>query len=141
MPKVKTASTAARQRQARRHNPLVDDIANVGILRPQREKSSLNDADERDKYVDSRASRKILEIGRKLAEEGQEDQEHLHNEPQNGAFTLESRFEEGVTSDKEAFQEDDDDDEGWGDEDEVVEEFVCIPCSCTGFAWYLMKRR
>lgn len=69
MPK---ATTPTANRGARRHNPLEDDILATGILRnkPAKKGSRNGDEDEgQDAFVDSKASKNILRIGRELAEE------------------------------------------------------------------------
>ena len=113
----------SRSRSARRHAPLEEDITATGPLRHRSKKRKARSEDDGSGYVDSRSSRKILKIGQDLADE---EQRELVATAPNPAFTFESRF--GRTSEPE--EEDDDDrydDEAWGeDEDEVVEEVVCL---------------
>ena len=60
-------------RHERRHNPLEDDYLATGPLRskaPKRKSKGDGEDDERgngENYVDSKASRKILSLGRELA--------------------------------------------------------------------------
>ena len=116
MPKATTPTSAARQ--ARRHNPLEDDLTATGPLKSKSSKRKSRHEDEEDRFVDSKASRKILRIGQELADE--QDEGNQITKP-NSAFDFESRFE--VEEEEEAFE----DAEEWGDEDEVVEEIELAP--------------
>jgi len=120
MPKA-TTPTSPGARQARRHNPLSDDLVASGPLRTKSGKrKSGKDEGERDNYVDAKSSRRILKIGQDLAEE--ERAEHPIATP-NAAFAFESRLGGSVDSDDEQHRRDDNDE--WGDEDEeIVEEVV-----------------
>jgi len=116
MPK---ATTPVAARQGRRHNPLEDDLTATGPLKSKPGKrKARHDDDEGDKFVDSKASRRILRIGQELAEEDQEENQ-VHKT--NTAFDFESRFE---SEEEEELYEDA---EEWGDEDEVVEEVELAP--------------
>lgn len=112
------AKIPSSSRKARRHNPLSDDLNSTGLLRTKAQKKVKPEA-EGSKYVDSRASRKILSIGQDLiAEEEQEARAVLPNP----AFDFGSRL-----LNEKANENDDiypDDEEAWGDEDEEVEEMV-----------------
>jgi essential nuclear protein 1 len=118
MPKAITPAAAARQ--ARRHNPLEDDLTATGPLRtkPSKRKSKHEDQDE-EKFVDSKASRKILKIGQELAEEDQED---VQVTQPNTAFNFESRFGDDDNADDQY-----DNEEAWGEEEEEVEEIELAP--------------
>ena len=120
MPKATTPISPG-TRQNRRHNPLSDDLLATA---PTRNKSSKrkakHDADAEDNYVDSRSSRKILQIGQELADE--EEQEARAAAP-NPAFSLDSRFQGPSDSEEEDLQDDADE---WGDDDEAVEEMVSL---------------
>jgi essential nuclear protein 1 len=107
-------------RQGRRHNPLEDDLVATGPLRakPSKRKSRHEEGDE-EKFVDSKASRKILKIGQELADEDEETE--VVQKP-NTAFDFESRF-----ADEEESGGDFEDEEEWGDEDEIVEEIELAP--------------
>ena len=119
MPKATTPVAAARQ--ARRHNPLEDDLVATGPLREKSGKrKSRHEIQEDEKFVDSKASRKILKIGQELAEE---DQAENTPEQQNAAFNFESRFGGGDDEEEETYENED----AWGDEDEVVEEVEVDP--------------
>ncbi len=122
MPK---ATTPTASRGARRHNPLEDDITATGILRnkPTKRKSKDGEEDE-ETFVDSRASKNILRIGRELAEEDNAERASALPPPTVDTFGYDSRFG--------GFEEDEaqiynDDDEAWGDDDEVVEEVEVDP--------------
>ncbi|KAI0852526.1 Bystin-domain-containing protein [Daldinia vernicosa] len=120
MPK---ATTPTAVRQGRRHNPLEDDLVATGPLRakaPKRKSRSGDDDEEQENYVDSKASKKILKIGRELAEEI--DVAPPRPPKESNAFGFDSRFDEDG-EDNEAFV----DEEVWGDEEEIVEEIEIEP--------------
>lgn len=125
MPKATTPTSA---RQGRRHNPLEDDIVATGILRtkPGKRKSKDADADaDRDNFVDSRASRNILRIGRELDEEEEASRPRPSAPAPAGNFGYESRFgDEPEGAEGPVYG---DEDEAWGDEDEQVEEIEVDP--------------
>lgn len=120
MPK---ATTPAAERQARRHNPLEDDITATGILKnkPTKKKHSASGANDDENFVDSRASRNILRIGRELAEE--ENAEKIVPKITADTFGYDSRFDDELEDDNKVY----DDDEAWGDDDEVVEDVEVDP--------------
>ena len=106
-----------------RHNPLAEEYApsdpwkNKG---PKRQKRSKGEKDEDEqKYVYSKSSRKILEIGRELEEEDARESKAQRPQEANPAFDFETRLGEDdmVEGDVQA----EDDDEAWGDDDEVEE--------------------
>lgn len=117
MPK---ATTPVAERQGRRHNPLdADIVGGSGILRsgkPGKKPKSKAEKDE-DHYVNSKQSAKILQLGRELVDE--DDQNKPIVESQKSAFDVDSRYAPG--------EEDDDnndgleDDEEWGEEEEEIE--------------------
>jgi essential nuclear protein 1 len=121
MPK---ATTPTAGRQGRRHNPLEEDVIATGVLRTKPGKRKSKDRDENDEhYVDSKASKNILRIGRQLDEEDAE----TRAQPQSAtidSFGYDSRFEDGPEDENQVYG---DDDEAWGDEDEVVEEIEVDP--------------
>ena len=126
MPKARRSSSSG-PKNARRHNPLSDDIVATGPLREKTKKRKTRTEDGEDKFVDSGSSRKILKIGQDLLEE--EQQEHAVAVP-NPAFAFESRFGEESDPDEDPRF---DDEEAWGNEDdEVVEEVVRL-LSITSF--------
>ncbi|KAI1845755.1 hypothetical protein JX266_008120 [Neoarthrinium moseri] len=118
MPKATTPKAAG----VRRHNPLEDDLVATGLLRnkaPKR-KSKDGDADE-EHYVDAKASKQILQLGRELMEEN--DAAPPRPPTESNAFGFDSRFDqEGET--EEPFG---DDDAAWGEEEEEVEEIEVEP--------------
>ncbi|KAI9841097.1 MAG: snoRNA-binding rRNA-processing protein [Sclerophora amabilis] len=123
MPKS-SASAHSGGRNAKRHNPLSEDLAATGPLRTKSAKRKLRGNDEEgDKVIDTTSSRKILRIGQDLVEEDQEEQ---RREAPNPAFAFESRFGDDLGSDDEK-QYNDDDEEAWGNEEEVVEEVELDP--------------
>jgi essential nuclear protein 1 len=89
--------------------------------------------DDGNRHIDSRTSRKILKIGRDLAEEDEveEGDRNPPNRPPSaaGAFTLESRFgaEEGQDHDRSGSE----DEEAWGDEEDIDEEVASLPLRTT----------
>lgn len=109
MPKATTPTAA---RQERRHNPLEADILATGPLKAKSGKRKSKHEDQEEKFVDSKASRKILRIGQELADE---DEESNQVTKPNAAFDFNSRFED--EEEEEPFAEG----EAWGDEEEVIE--------------------
>lgn len=123
MPKATTPSRTT----GRRHNPLVDDILSASNLRTKssKRKSKLADGDEEEGpgYIDSKTSRKILQIGRDLIEEDAAEGKRalsVDAEKLSTAFDFTSRFdgEDIISDDEDKFEEDQ-----WGDED--IEDVVC----------------
>ncbi|KAI1779747.1 Bystin-domain-containing protein [Hypoxylon cercidicola] len=116
MPKATTPTSV---RQSRRHNPLEDDLLATGPLRAKAPKRKSKDADEEQEgYIDSKASKKILKIGRELADEI--DVAPPRPPTESNAFGFDSRFDDEEDG---AFE----DEEIWGDEDEIVEEIEIEP--------------
>ncbi|KAH6895768.1 Bystin-domain-containing protein [Thelonectria olida] len=117
MPKATTPTSA---RPTRRHNPLEDDITATGVLRnkPSKKKSKASDEEN---FVDSRASRNILRIGRELADE--ETAERAVPKQNIGNFGYDSRFDDEADEEHKVY----DDDEAWGEEEEEVEEIEVDP--------------
>ncbi|CAJ2501933.1 Uu.00g047860.m01.CDS01 [Anthostomella pinea] len=100
---------------------LEDDYLATGPLRskPQKRKSrDLEDRDEKEGYVDSKASQNILRIGRELAAEN--DAAPPRTPQESNAFGFESRFDQDDNDEK--F----DDEVVWGDDDEEEVEEVEI---------------
>ncbi|RYO98713.1 hypothetical protein DL763_001974 [Monosporascus cannonballus] len=123
MPK---ATTPTSMRAERRHNPLEEDYLATGLLRnkaPKRKSRAGDEDSEGDnggRYIDSKASKQILKIGRELAEEN--DVAPPRPPTGSNAFGFDSRFG-AEEDDAEGGMED----EVWGDEDEVVEEVEVEP--------------
>ncbi|KAM3528390.1 hypothetical protein MY4038_005928 [Beauveria bassiana] len=123
MPK---ATTPTATRGSRRHNPLEDDILATGILRnkPAKKGSRNGDEDEgQDAFVDSKASKNILRIGRELAEEDNSERAGAVAPSTVDNFGYDSRFGD-VDDEPKVYG---DDDEAWGDEEEEVEEIEVDP--------------
>ncbi|OAX80285.1 hypothetical protein ACJ72_05389, partial [Emergomyces africanus] len=122
MPKAATAE--------RRHVPLADDILSTGHLRTKSSKrKSRSDEDDGDHYLDSKTSKKILQIGQDLADEDAEESRAAlaaTGIKRNTAFDFESRFgaedEQGKEDDGDQYGE-----EEWGDVEEEVEEVEVDP--------------
>ncbi|CRK22005.1 hypothetical protein BN1708_017907, partial [Verticillium longisporum] len=116
-------ATPSTDRQARRHNPLQDDILATGILKnkaPKVKKGKKTKEDD-ENYVDNKQSQNILRLGRELAEEDEGPKPVA--KPTVDMFGIEARY--GIEAPDEDRQYDDD--EAWGDEDEVVEEIELDP--------------
>ena len=111
---------------SQRHNPLAEEYApSEWKTKPaKRQKRNRDDKDGEQGYVDSKSSRKILDIGEELREEDERESRAQQPEVANPAFNFRDRIGE---EEVEGFLEDggvpvDDDDEAWGDDDEEVEE-------------------
>ncbi|RWA04690.1 hypothetical protein EKO27_g10415 [Xylaria grammica] len=118
MPKATTPTSG------RRRGLEEEYLVGSGLLknRPSKSKSKSQDDDDEEErgngYIDSRASRKILDIGRQLVEE---DALARRTEPTTtSAFGFDSRFE-GEGQD-EAYEEE----ELWGDDDDEIIEHVDV---------------
>lgn len=120
MPK---ATTPTAVRGSRRHNPLEDDILATGLLRSKTSKNQSDDQDgPEENFVDSKASKNILRIGRELAEEEDAARASAAPKPTVDNFGYDSRFDDEEEANK-AYE----DDEAWGDEEEMVEEVEVDP--------------
>ena len=135
----KTARSNSTARQDRRHNPLSEEYAPTQPLKQKagKKRKSISDADGQDAYVDSKASRRILDLGQDLAAEDEAEREAGRPKTPSTAFTFESRFPRDVVSDEEdeggAQVGEYDDEEAWGSEDEVVEEIEVDPADLEAF--------
>jgi essential nuclear protein 1 len=120
MPKA-PKSPAGREQQ--RHNPLAEEYAPSDPWKnkaPKRQKRDKSDKEDEQKYVDSKSSRKILDIGRELEEEDERESEAQRPKEANPAFDFETRLgEDDLISDDVVQGEDED---AWGEEEEEVEE-------------------
>ncbi|KAF2123181.1 Bystin-domain-containing protein [Lophiotrema nucula] len=79
-----------------RHNPLTEEYAPSNPWKQKsakRRKTSKDDAEE-ERFVDSRASRRILDIGRDLAEEDEQENQVRRPPAANPAFNFETRLGE-----------------------------------------------
>lgn len=126
MPKATQLNSAARQ--DRRHNPLSEEYNPTAPLKQKagkKRKQSQSDGLAQDGYVDSKASRRILDLGQDLAAEDAAEREGEKPVAANPAFAFESRFPTVTGSDEEdngvELGEYDDDEDAWGSEDEVEE--------------------
>ncbi|KAH8802802.1 rRNA processing protein-like protein Bystin [Xylogone sp. PMI_703] len=122
MPKATTPVSA--QKQGRLHKPLEEDLTASGPLKKSsgKRKSRHGDEDE-EKFVDSKASKRILRIGQELAEEERAEAD-AERPKANPAFDFESRFAGLDEEEEETYG---DDEEAWGDEEEIVEEVELAP--------------
>lgn len=110
MPKAPTPNS-----RSRRHNPLESDILATGVLKQKAPKRKSKEAGEGDQYVDSRASQKILALGRELEEEDQKRRAPAADA--HDAFAFDSRDD----VDGEDFEDYPNDDAAWGSDEEVEE--------------------
>ncbi|KAF3895380.1 SnoRNA-binding rRNA-processing protein [Trichophyton interdigitale] len=122
--------TAKVSSSERRHIPLADEITSAGHLRTKsgsKRKSRSEDETEDDHYLDSKSSKKILQIGRDLAEEDAAEARAAAEAAgidlkAKAAFDFESRLggeESGYEDEEDIVQYDDD--AQWEDEGEVEE--------------------
>ncbi|KAK0672288.1 Bystin-domain-containing protein [Cercophora samala] len=105
----------------KRHNPLHDDLVSTGVVKNKDGKPSKRakkDQSEEQKFVDSRASRKILDLSRELLDEDAQQGQQEENGGERGAFNFDPSNFESRDQDEELYGEDD----TWGDEEEEVEE-------------------
>jgi len=125
MPKVPHSTSTARQE--RRHNPLGDEYSPTQPLKQKtgKKRKSVHEDGQQDAYIDSKASRRILDLGQDLAAE--DEAERKANQPAlpSLTFTFESRFPNETLSDEEQNFGGEvgeyDDDDAWGSEEEVEE--------------------
>ncbi|KAH7380497.1 Bystin-domain-containing protein [Phaeosphaeria sp. MPI-PUGE-AT-0046c] len=121
MPKAPKSPGAGVQQ---RHNPLAEEYAPSDPWKQKpakRQKRSKDEMEEEQNFVDSKSSRKILDIGRELEEEDEKESRLRQQQSTSRAFDFESRMgEDDVEVDEVAQIEDDD--EAWGEDDEEVEE-------------------
>lgn len=114
----KAVSPAARQ--ARRHNPLDEDLLARGLLKqkaPKRSGAGAGEDDDGQGYVDSKASKRILQLGRELETEGDDEAAAAARAQKADAFGFGSRFpgdDEDAETDVQQGAFDDDDE--WEDE-------------------------
>lgn len=106
-----------------RHSTLVEEYAPSDPWKNKSAKRQKRDKPEKEEqsYVDSKSSRKILEIGRELEEEDERENNSRQPQEANPAFDFEARLGEDDLIEGDAEQIDDND-EAWGDDDEEVEE-------------------
>lgn len=115
MPKATTPTS----RTGRRHNPLEADILATGVLKNKPSKSKKTSDEDKDNFVDSKASKQILRLGRELAEE--DAQHHASETPAKSAFDAEIARRLGF-DDAEEEEENQFESETFGDDDDMQEE-------------------
>lgn len=112
MPK---ATTPVAERQGRRHNPLEADIlGGSGILRSGKTAKKTKEEKDQDHFVNSKQSARILQLGRELADED-DDQSKPAGQSRKNAFDVDSRFASEDDRNENTFE----DDEAWGEEEEI----------------------
>ncbi|KAF2686880.1 Bystin-domain-containing protein [Lentithecium fluviatile CBS 122367] len=123
-------------RDSQRHNPLTEDYVPTHSFKQKPAKRQKRSRDESDGelFVDSKSSRKILEIGRELAEEAESENQVRRPPLANPAFDFETRLGEDDSEEPHAQYEDD---EAWGDEEEEVEEVEIDPNDLAMFNKFL----
>jgi essential nuclear protein 1 len=119
MPKAPKSPGAREQR----HNPLAEEYApsDPWKQKPAKRQKRTKDDQPQDKYVDSKSSRKILDIGRELEEEDERETRVQRPDGANPAFDFESRMGDD-DAERDGSGHIDDDDEAWGEDDDEVEE-------------------
>ncbi|RKF56458.1 Uncharacterized protein C13G1.09 [Golovinomyces cichoracearum] len=105
MPKAST--TLSNTKNSRRHNPLEADLTPTNYLKVRLPKRQLDSHNEAENYVNSKASRKILQMGQELVEE---DSQGIVSVLKS-AFDLESRVI------GEYFEVNEEEYEEWGDDE------------------------
>jgi essential nuclear protein 1 len=107
-----------------RHNPLAEEYAPSDPFKSKPAKRQKRNKEEKEdeKYVDSKSSRKILDIGRELEEEDERENQ-VQRQEANPAFDFETRMgEDNVVPEEDEVVYNEDDEEAWGEDDEEVEE-------------------
>lgn len=121
MPKAPKSPGARDQR----HNPLAEEYAPSDPFRTKpakRQKRTRDDVPEEQAFVDAKSSRKILDIGRQLEEEDEQESQSRQPTAPNAAFDFETRMGEDQVTEEVGQFDDDDDEEAWGEDDDEVEE-------------------
>lgn len=120
MPKI---PSAPQEPKVRRHNPLAEEYAPSEPLKQKNAKRRKSNDVSRDEqnYVDTKASRKILQIGKDLVDE--DEIERKKTQP-NPAFDFATRLGREEPEEEEIYE---DEDEAWGDDDDIVEEIEVDP--------------
>ncbi|KAF2462098.1 Bystin-domain-containing protein [Lineolata rhizophorae] len=126
-PRASTAAVGA----TRRHNPLADDYIPNRAHKPARQKqlrrksAGGRDADEdglqRDAYVDSKASKRILRIGREMVEEDEVEAEGAEGRRRAFEFGFGREDADVGEEDDQRWEGGEEDEEAWGSEEEVEE--------------------
>ena len=94
MPKTQRSNSATRHE--RRHNPLGEEYSPNAPLKEKARKKRKTDQDDQQgsRYVDSKASRRILDLGQDLLAEDESQATRL--EPESTAFSAENQFRDGT---------------------------------------------
>lgn len=134
MPKTPKSPAA---REAQRHNPLSEDYApsDPWKHKPAKRQKRTREDNDGEQFVDSKSSRKILDIGRELAAEAESENQIQRPPPANPAFDFETRLGEDDGAEEPAGQYDDD--EAWGSDDDEVEEVDVDPADLATFNRFL----
>ena len=104
----------------KRHNPLAEEyIPQQTFKWKTAKRRKHDDEDNEEHFVDTKASRKILQIGRELAEQDENENQVPRPAPANTAFDFSTRLGEDELDEEPVAQYEDE--EEWGDEEEVVE--------------------
>ncbi|KAL9030174.1 MAG: hypothetical protein Q9180_006938 [Flavoplaca navasiana] len=128
-----TRANSISSRKGRRHNALSDDLVATGSLKEKSKKRKTKPEEDEPRYVDDKASRKILKIGQDLVNEV--DHESRTTVP-NSAFTFGSRLSNDNGS---LLEELENDDEEWGDDDSAAEEQDVDPNDSDLFNKYMQQ--
>nr|POE85065.1 uncharacterized protein c13g1.09 [Quercus suber] len=126
MPKaVRSNSTA---RQERRHNPLSEEYNPSAPLKQKagkKRKQSQSDGVDHNGFVDSKASRRILDLGQDLAAEDAAEDKQGNAEVIDTAFSFEGRFPGNLVDEEEdgaaEVGEYDANEDAWGSDEDVEE--------------------
>jgi len=121
-------------RQDQRHNPLAEEYvpSNPFKQKSAKRQKQARDEDNGEHFVDSKSSRKILDIGRDLAEEDERENQAQRPPVANPAFDFETRLGEDEV--EEPAEQYDEDDGAWGsDDDDEVEEIEIDPSDLATF--------
>ena len=108
MPKATTPTSV---RHGRRHNPLEDDMLATGILKSRPSKSKKHENEDQAQFVESKASKQILKLGRELAQEEQQEAD--------AAAPVRVGFEEGAARSLDFEDDDDIEEDAFEDVDET----------------------
>lgn len=122
----RTARLSSGAREDRRHDPLGEEYSPTAPLKRKagkKRKLQTEDEQARDGYVDSKSSRRILDLGQDLAAEAEAEAKPRQSEPGTSVFAFESRFPIVAAAEDEgdADQGDYDNEEAWGSDEEVGE--------------------
>ncbi|GAB7363956.1 hypothetical protein MBLNU230_g4518t1 [Neophaeotheca triangularis] len=131
MPKSEKKSV----RTERRHNPLGEEYSPTDTTltqKPTKKRKQSHDGETNGEgYIDSKSSRRILDLGQDLAAEAEAEANAQKPTAPNPAFDFESRFPIGGEEDEGQDGAEDggdfDNEEAWGSDEEEVEEIEVDP--------------